>query len=206
MSEPPGGPPVGVQSVADQLIAEACQRSGLVWLRAVGTEKAGGERTTPTQAHPAWHVWHDGALLVVGGPGEQPLPPLQDAVQQPVSVQQTSTPDSDAVVEVIVRSKEAGSRLVTFRAHARLLPPGTTAWDDAAAALKAGRLNAPDADNLLRRWAEQGQIFRLEPQGAPSERPGSYDDASLAAPPPVTTATTLGRQPFHLGRRKRRRR
>ena len=58
---------------------------------------------------PAWHVWHDDgdergpgpAAYVVSGPGEQSLPWLPDDV------------------ELILRSKETGGRLLTVRATAR---------------------------------------------------------------------------------------
>ena len=37
------------------LVAEACTRSDLVWLRVAGEERH----------HAAWHVWHDDAVCVV---------------------------------------------------------------------------------------------------------------------------------------------
>lgn len=42
------------------LAEEATKKSGLVWVRGSGPARA------------VWHVWHEGAaLLVGGGPGEQ---------------------------------------------------------------------------------------------------------------------------------------
>src|SRR5215217_2210784 len=75
------------------LVAEGCTRSGVVWLLAEG---AVGHRL-------AWHVWHDGSVHVVSGGGEQELPPLE------------------GVVEVVVPSKDARSRLATVAAGAERL-------------------------------------------------------------------------------------
>jgi hypothetical protein len=115
------------EALVAPLIAEACRKSGLVWL---AVPSAG-------PARPAWHVWHDDAVFLVGGGGEQPLPPL-DGVDR---------------VLVTVRSKDKGARLVTFVARPSTVPPGTPGWDTATTELAATRLNARDADALVERWA-----------------------------------------------------
>jgi hypothetical protein len=161
------------------LVAEACQRSDLLWVH-------GPAR----RAQPVWHAWHDGAVLLVVGGEEQPDP----------------VPAGATEVEVSARSKEAQTRLVTFTAAVEEPAPGTQEWADAAGWLKAARLNAQDPDPLLERWAASSRILRLTPTGQTSERPGDYDDDSGALPPAPTPAVTVRRRPFHLGGRRPRRR
>lgn len=161
------------------LVEEACRKSGLVWLALPGSA---GER-------PAWHVWHEGAVWVVHGGREQPLPGLQGA----------------PTVLVTVRSKDKGGRLVSFTARAQDVAEGTPEWAGAAAVLRAKRLNAPDGEAQVERWARESVLTRLEPTGEVPERPGAMPDGSLAAAPRPTPATTLARLPFVLGRRRGRR-
>ncbi|TDC09761.1 hypothetical protein E1265_32015 [Streptomyces sp. 8K308] len=118
------------------LIEESAKKSSLVWVRS---------RDLP-RARPLWHVWHDGAVCVVGGPGEQPLDGL----------------GADGVV-VSCRSKDKGGRLIAWPAEVTELTPGTEEWESTTAALAAKRLNAPDADGLAARWATDCRILRLTP-------------------------------------------
>lgn len=164
---------------ARALVEEATKKAGLVWLTVPGR---------PAQA--VWHIWHEGAGYVVGGGIEQPLPDLASAAE----------------VMVTVASKDKGGRLVTWLATPHLIEPGTPEWDSAAAALHTQRLNPPDGERQPQRWAEQSQIWRLEPTGAVAEQPGEMPDGSGAAVPVPTKATTRGRLPFVIGRRARRRR
>src|SRR3954449_1232559 len=121
------------------LVTEGCTRSGVVWLRPEG---APGHRL-------AWHVWHDGAVHVVAGGGEQDLPPLE------------------GLVEVVVPSKDAGSRLATVAMRAERLWPGTTQWANAAQVLSVKRLNdrsdPAHPEQQRDRWARYATISRLEP-------------------------------------------
>lgn len=156
------------------LVEEACRRSKLVWLTAPDL---------PGRA--VWHVWHEGAVHVVTGGLEQPLPELP------------------ATVEVTVRSKDKGGRLVTWVARVDTLDVGSAEWPAAAAALHAERLNPPDGEAQPQRWARESRILRLTPTGQVRERPGALPTASLAAAPATTPATTRGRLPFVLGRRRR---
>ncbi|GGW32948.1 MULTISPECIES: hypothetical protein [Streptomyces] len=150
------------------LVEEATKKSGLIWV------EAAGERT----ARALWHVWHEGAAVLVGdGPGEQPLPGLADGV----------------TAEVTVRSKDKGGRLVTWTARVAQLAPGTKAWEAAVADLKGKRLNAPDGEAMTGRWARECRVIRLEPTGGTSPLP----DGDLAAPPVPSPATT--RQPAPAG-------
>ncbi|MFE0406947.1 hypothetical protein ACFW19_34310 [Streptomyces nigra] len=149
------------------LVEEATKKSGLVWVAAPGV---------PARA--LWHVWHEGAACVVGdGPGEQPLPGLTDG----------------AAVEVTVRSKDKGGRLVSWPARVVELAARTETWEAAVADLKGKRLNAPDGEAMPERWARECRVLRLEPAGAPAPLP----DGSLAEVPVPTPATT--RRPIPAG-------
>ena len=156
----------------DALVAEAAAKSDLLWVRP--------EPGSTGRAWPAWHVWTGDAAYVVSGPGEQPLPPL------------------DGEVDLILRSKDTWARLVTVRAQATTVRPEEPAWAEVAGALKAKRLNAPEPDTLLERWAASNTITRLTPSGAVLEGPGGYDQSSGSVSPPATAATTASWAPWHL--------
>lgn len=161
------------------LVAEAASKSGLVWLRVPGADRS----------WPAWHVWHEGAVLVVSGPGEQELPEL------------------DGEVEISLRSKDSGGRLLTLTALATALDPASEEWTGAAAALASSRLNSAHSPaDLPAHWREVGtRVTRIAPGGDVLEAPGRYDDASGAAAPVPSPATTSGWRPWHAGGRERRR-
>ncbi|MEI5101676.1 hypothetical protein RB200_28215 [Streptomyces sp. PmtG] len=159
------------------LVEEATKKSGLIWVRGTGPARA------------LWHVWHDGAVHLVGeGPGEQPLPGLADG----------------ATAEVTVRSKDKGGRLLSWTAGVTELAPRSEEWEAAVAELKGKRLNAPDGERVVERWAAECRVLRLTPREADLEPP----DGSQAAAPLPTPVTT--RQPAPealprlLFRRKRR--
>ena len=152
----------------------------MVWLRPAGQSRAVA----------AWHVWHDGAVYVVSGGREQPLPAM---------------PDGEAVT-VTVRSKDTGARLVTWTGTARTVPPGTAEWDAAVPGLHAKRLNPTDGEQQPLRWARESTVTRIEPAGELLEAPGRMPQRSQAAAPPGSPATTRGALPFVIGRRARRRR
>src|SRR5690349_21719517 len=116
------------------LIEEAAKKSGLIWVRGAG---APGARAL-------WHVWHEGAVCLVGdGPGEQPLPGLVDG----------------GSAEVTVRSKDKGGRLVTFAATVSQLTAGSPEWEAAVAELRGKRLNAADGEEMPGRWARECKVF-----------------------------------------------
>ncbi|MGY0058688.1 hypothetical protein ACWY4P_19420 [Streptomyces sp. LZ34] len=165
------------------LIEEAAKKSALVWVRGADGARAADRAL--------WHVWHEGAVCLVGdGPGEQPLSGL-DLV------------DGGAAT-VTVRSKDKGGRLVTWPARVAELAPGSEAWTAAVDELKGKRLNAPDAERIAERWARECRVLRLEP--APG-RLVELPSGSLAAPPPPSPATTRHPMPAGLpkllGRRGR---
>ncbi|GAA2471901.1 MULTISPECIES: hypothetical protein [Actinomycetes] len=143
------------------LIEEAAKKSGLLWVRGAQA----------SAAHAVWHVWHEGAVCLVGdGPGEQPLTGLADG----------------GTAEVTVRSKDKGGRLVSFTAAVSEQAPGTPPWEAAVAELKGKRLNAPDAEVMTDRWARECRVLRLVPTGAVAALPEG-DLARRPVPTPVTT-------------------
>jgi hypothetical protein len=180
----PPGPPVAEPDLAPDeaaLVAEACSRSGVVWLRAAAQ---------PYRL--AWHVWHEDAVVVVQGGGEQEL-------GLPVA------PGSPATVELVVPSKDRGTRLATALTRAEVLDPATPEWAAAAAALSAARLNDRDAAGQRTRWAASAQLVSLTPLRLLAAGPGHDATPSGAAPVPGGPATTTRRTPWHLGGRARRR-
>ncbi|HEY5833711.1 hypothetical protein [Streptomyces sp.] len=150
------------------LVEEATKKSGLVWVN----------------GRALWHAWVDGAMCVVGGPGEQPLPGLADG----------------GTATVTVRSKDKGGRLVTWGARVGLLAPGGEPWTAAVEELKGKRLNAPDGERVVERWRRECEVFRLTPEGPPTEQPGAMPTASGAAAPVPTPATTRHPAPAGLPR------
>ncbi|MFI9719100.1 hypothetical protein ACIHFE_05495 [Streptomyces sp. NPDC052396] len=156
-------------TLTQALIEEATKKSGLIWVRGpVGPARA------------LWHVWHEGAACVVGGPGEQPLDDLG------------LTDGASAMV--MVRSKDQGGRLVNWAARVGELPARSDNWAAAVAELKGKRLNAPDAEGLEERWAAECRVLRLEPTGDTAPSP----DGSLAAVPLPTEVTTRRPMPAAL--------
>lgn len=159
------------------LIAELAKKTGVCWLRYDGG------------THAAWHVWVSDALFLVSGGDEQPLPAIEDQDR----------------VEVVMRSKENGGRLLTWVGSASVVLPSDELWEPATAALVAGRLNLDDPASTPELWAQRCVVTRVAPIGEVVERPGELsDDAHLAAPA-ATPATTRGRLPRVLHRRGTRR-
>ncbi|GAA1109547.1 MULTISPECIES: hypothetical protein [Kitasatospora] len=163
------------------LLEEAAKKSGLLWVRPEGVPNG----------RALWHAWHDGAVVVVGDGGEQPLHGLA----------------AGGRAEVTVRSKDKGGRLTGWLADVTELAPRSEAWQGAVEELKSKRLNAPDTDTIGDRWARECRVLRLEPAGALTERPGAMPDGSHAAVPMPTGATTrrpipAGLPKLLLGRRK----
>ena len=162
------------------LVEEACTKSSMLWLRNPGERRA----------HAAWHVWTDGALHLVTGGAEQRLDEL--ALTE------------GAEVEVVVRSKDNGGRLVTFRAVVSEVHPDSSSWEPVVRELHAKRLNPPDGEAQPQRWERESRVLRIEPTGDLVERPGHMPTRSHAAEPPPSEATTRGPLPFILGRRAKR--
>ena len=165
------------QAFAGALIAELAKKTGVSWLTYEGS------------THAVWHVWVDDAMYVVSDGDEQPLPGIADVDR----------------VEVTMRSKENGGRLLTWVAERSDVRPDDELWPAATTALVSGRLNLPDLATAADGWAETSRVTRLAPTGEVVEQPGSLsDDAHLATPKP-TPATTRGPLPRVLHRRVKRR-
>ncbi|MEO7069504.1 MAG: hypothetical protein ABI131_03335 [Nostocoides sp.] len=166
------GAPVNVTA----LFAEAAAKSGLLWIDVPGD-----------RAWPAWHVWDDGRVIVVSGPGEQHLPWLPPQVR------------------LILRSKDTGGRLLVVSGQVVHLAPGTPEWEAAVALLKPERLNAPP--DVEQRWASEATIHSIAPFGAAIEAPGTLTAGSGRMPVHPAPPTTAGWRPWHLrGRPQRRKR
>ncbi|MFJ8042938.1 hypothetical protein ACIRBX_20835 [Kitasatospora sp. NPDC096147] len=165
-------PTIAADDLLDRaLLEEAAKKSGLLWVRADGQP----------QARPVWHAWHDGAVVVVGDGGEQPLHGLT----------------AGQGAEVTVRSKDKWGRLTAWPARVSELAAGSEAWTGAVEELKGKRLNAPDTDTIGERWARECRVLRLEPAGPLTEKPGTMPDTSHQAVPLPTPATT--RRPIPAG-------
>jgi hypothetical protein len=158
-------------SLTPLLIDEATKKSGLVWV------------TTVAGVSPVWLLWHEGAAYVLSGPGEQPCDGLE--------------PGGPATVTV--RSKDKGSRLVTWVADVSRLEPGGDAWTAIVPLLMGKRLNLVDGEAAAARWARDCLVHRLTPTGELTDSPEHMPDGSLAAPPLPTPATTDVPMPFTVG-------
>jgi hypothetical protein len=163
---------------AARLISEAGRKSDVAWIGPVGGRLIG-----------LWCEWDDDALLIVTDGGEQPAPGLIDTQR----------------CVVTLRSKDKGVRVVTFEAVAHQLAPRSPEWEHAAGVLRDGRLNAPDHDTLLDRWANESGVWRLVPTGSLLEAPGRMRTDSQRAEPAPTPAVTSGAPPLMIGKRPPRR-
>lgn len=168
------------------LIAELGKKTSVCWLR---YDESAGQDGRPSRARAAWHIWYDDALHVVAGGDEQPLPGIAMVER----------------VEVVMRSKESGGRLLSWVGRASVVRPTDDAWDEVTAALVADRLNLPDLDTAKQQWAEHSTVVRIEPTGELLEQPGDLSDDAHNATPPETSATTRGALPRVLHRRQRHR-
>ena len=153
------------------LIDEATKKSGLVWV------------TTPAAVSPVWLLWHEGSAYVLSGPGEQPCQGLE--------------PGGSATVTV--RSKDKGSRLVSWEASVTSLTPGSEDWETIVPLLMGKRLNLVDGEAAAARWARECLFHRLSPTGEVTDTPEHMPEGSLAAPPLPTPATTVVPMPFTVG-------
>ena len=121
------------------LVTDLAKKSGLVWI------------TVHDRTYPVWHELVDSpdgwAICVVGGGGEQPIPDVRD----------------DDKVLLLLRSKTNRQLVATVEAKVEVLTPESAAWDDVTAALKSGRLNLPDPDHAIERWARESRVLRLVP-------------------------------------------
>jgi hypothetical protein len=163
------------------LVAELAKKTSVSWLRVPGE----------TRAHPVWHSWKDDALCVVSDGDEQPLP--RDGMA-----------DGD-LVEVVLRSKDNGGRLVTWVGRVDVVGPDDESWTPVTDALIATRVNTRDLATAADEWAERSVVRRIVPTGDFLEHPGDLADDAHRAAPLATPAITRGRLPRVLHRRVKRR-
>lgn len=129
--------------LAAALVAEAARKSRVCWL---SYEYAGGA----VHDRLVWHVWHDGALVVLSGDPGQRLTELHRL-------------GPEARVGVTMRSKDTGGRLVTWTGRAEVVAPEDERWEQHAAALLGVRLNLLDPAAALRTWRESCTVLRVTP-------------------------------------------
>ena len=126
-------------SLRAALRAELGRRTDLCWVRHGDTTQA------------VWHAWVDdeegGALAVVSGGDEQPFPEGPDGAE----------------VEVLMRSKDTGGRVLAWAGLASVVRPADERWQSTVAALVARRLNLPDPAVAADRWAERSVVRRIVP-------------------------------------------
>jgi hypothetical protein len=171
------------------LVAELAKKTGVSWLTYTAWTRSG----EVTATHAVWHTWVEtdggGVVYVVSGGDEQPLPGIEQVDR----------------VEVTMRSKENGGRLVTWVARAEEVTPADDDWEPATAALVAGRLNLADLSTAADQWAQTSRVTRLTPTGEVLEQPGDLSEDAHRAVPRPTPATTRGPLPRILHRRVKRR-
>lgn len=117
------------------LVAELAKRTGVCWLTYRGA------------THPVWHLWLDGALCLVSGGDEQQLPGIESVDR----------------VEVSMRSKHTGGRLVTWEGAVAVVRPGDELWDRVTSALVQARLNLRDPSTAAAQWARTSVVTRITP-------------------------------------------
>lgn len=161
------------------LTTEALNKSTVLWLRSGGRDRA-------TWFATGQEALEGQVLLCSGGPE----PDLGDLPEQ---------------VELLLRSKGDGGRLLTLRAHAQPLAPSSTVWEPATTALLGQRLNAPAG--LVDRWRHESTVWALAPFGLPVQSPGNPGPSAtdrVAARVTTGEGGTRPRRPWHLGGRSRR--
>jgi hypothetical protein len=160
------------------LVEEAMKKAAVAWIA------VGGRAPVPI-----WCLWFEGALYAVGGPGEQPAAGLIGAHTAAVTAR-----------------GDHGGRIITWPARVERVRPGTGTWDAVVPQLAAKRLNGAPAAELAERWAAGCTVFRLVPDGEPTEAGRTLPRGSLAAEPAPTPATSPTEPPFRLHRVRPRRR
>jgi hypothetical protein len=118
---------------ATDLVAELAKKSGLLWITYAG------------RTHAVWHEWVGGAVCVVAGGTEQPLPDIER--------------HETAILSL--RSKSTRALVAEVTAKVEVLTPESEHWDAVTTALKAGRLNLTDSDQAVERWARESVVVRL---------------------------------------------
>ncbi|HET6560956.1 MAG TPA: hypothetical protein VFG72_03715 [Marmoricola sp.] len=122
------------------LVTEAARRSAVCWVGYRHPDGVVAERLV-------WHVWYDGAVVVLAGDAGQRLEGLAAATS----------------ADVTMRSKDARTRLVTWPARVEVVDPAAEEWDAHAAALVGARLNLADPEAAVASWRTGCSVVRLNP-------------------------------------------
>src|SRR6266508_3215656 len=149
-------------SPVEPLVEEAMKKAAIAWVSAAGHEQVA-----------VWCLWHEGALFVVSGPGEQPAPGL-----------------AGAATAIVTARGDHGGRIVSWPATVSTVEPGSAEWTSVV-------------PQLAERWAAECVVSRLTPAGGVAEAGATLPDGSLATPPRPTPAVRLSRRPFRLHRVRR---
>jgi len=153
---------------AEQSAMKALQKGSVAWLSVPQPPRKRGK---PSQPHEqaVWFVLLDGKVYVLVGPGEQQVPSLPGAPE----------------VELVVRSKDARSRIARVPAAVRVVPATDDLFDVVGTAGLGKRLNLHDGEAALERWKSTCTLLELTPRFRPvPETP----DAEVATPGNVTPA------------------
>lgn len=146
-----GSPADPVEASALAAVAMLAERSALCWV-------AVGEPADVDAARPVWHHWYNGAICLVVGGDEQPLPGLAEASR----------------ATVVLRDLITRTRAATALVHVQVIAPWTPAWVETVGVLVPARLNHPDPLAAPERWAAASTVARLVPRA---------DAIRLLAPP-----------------------
>ena len=117
------------------LVTDLAKKSGLVWIEFAGRTQA------------VWHELVDDTICVVGDGAEQPLPDVSDG----------------DTVTLLLRSKTNRQLVASVPATVGTIAPDDPDWESVTAALKSGRLNLPDSDTAIERWARESRVLRFTP-------------------------------------------
>lgn len=137
-----GGDP---RIAAEETFKKAVSKGEIVWLTVPPVPA--GRRTGKAHTQPVWFLYDNGKLFLLSGPGEQDVPGLADAAE----------------VEITARSKDLRSRVARVRAKVRRIPADSDEFGQRAEKMLAGRLNLPDGDAALDRWARDCVMVELTP-------------------------------------------
>ena len=137
-------PARGSPDLLPALVAESARKSRVCWLSWPGVDGR------PTAPRLVWHAWYDGALAVLSGDEGQVLPGLAQLL-------------GAGTVEVSVRSKDTGGRLLAWSGSVEVVDPGDESWEQVAGALLGVRLNLRDPAATLAAWRMGATVLRIVP-------------------------------------------
>lgn len=137
-----GGDP---RIAAEETFKKAVSKGEIVWLTVPPATT--GRRPGKAHTQAVWFLYDGGKLYLLSGPGEQDVPGLADAEE----------------VEITARSKDLRSRVARVRATVRRIAVDSEEFGQRAEKMLAGRLNLPDGDAALDRWARDCAMVELTP-------------------------------------------